>query len=310
MPLPAPARHPERHSRFLENRGRQVVLEAVRFDLEGVIQNALFMVRKGRKPGLELLLDYRPVPALRHLVGDQLRLGQVLINLLSNAVKFTEHGHVRLRVGAVQNDDSTATVSFHVEDTGIGMTAEQLGRLFAEFSQADGSTTRKYGGTGLGLAISKRLVGAMNGDLQVGSTFGQGSVFHFAVRMPLAAGEITQIRPLASRWRDGVPWWSTTTRRPGKAWSTCCRRWAAPACSAWPTGPRCWPWRLPGMAARKTMTCWSRLVAARHERWRTDHPPAGGGACPARDDRRFGGDAALLRQENIPPGVADVVQKP
>jgi two-component system sensor histidine kinase/response regulator len=74
----------------------KVVLEAVRFDLEAVIQNALFMVQeKAENRGLELLLDYRPVPALRYLVGDQLRLGQVLINLLSNAVKFTEHGHVR-----------------------------------------------------------------------------------------------------------------------------------------------------------------------------------------------------------------------
>ena len=130
---------------------------------------------KAENRGLELLLDYRPVPALRYLVGDQLRLGQVLINLLSNAVKFTEHGHVRLRVGAVQNDDSTATVSFQVEDTGIGMTAEQLGRLFTEFSQADGSTTRKYGGTGLGLAVVKAVARAHQGDVQLRSRPGRGT---------------------------------------------------------------------------------------------------------------------------------------
>ena len=291
----------------------KVVLEAVRFDLEAVIQNALFMVQeKAENRGLELLLDYRPVPALRYLVGDQLRLGQVLINLLSNAVKFTEHGHVRLRVGAVQNDDSTATVSFHVEDTGIGMTAEQLGRLFTEFSQADGSTTRKYGGTGLGLAISKRLVGAMKGDLQVGSTFGQGSVFHFAVRMPLAAGEITPDpasgEPLAG-WRamvvddypparqsmvdllSGMGCASVLGLADG---AETLAMLAAGDGSAQDHDLLVIDWSLPDMNGGELI---AHLLAAGH-------------ALPGVIVVVSAGDDALLRQESIPPGVADVVQKP
>jgi len=164
----------------------KVALEAVRFDLEEVLQNAMFMVQeKAEDKGLELILDFQPSPSLRYLVGDPLRLGQVLINLLSNAVKFTERGHVCLRVVETSGDASTAIVAFHIEDTGIGMTSEQLGRLFGEFTQADGSTTRKYGGTGLGLAISRRLVLAMSGDLQVESTFGTGSTFRFNVQMPV-----------------------------------------------------------------------------------------------------------------------------
>lgn len=169
----------------------KVALEAVRFDLEEVVQNALFMVQaKAEEKGLELILDFQPSPALRCLVGDPLRLGQVLINLLSNAVKFTEHGHVCLRVIQTTNESSRAIVAFCVEDTGIGMTSEQQGRLFGEFTQADGSTTRKYGGTGLGLAISRRLVLAMSGDLQVESTFGVGSSFRFTVEVPVVPDEI------------------------------------------------------------------------------------------------------------------------
>jgi len=171
----------------------KVSLESAVFDLEAVIQNALFMVQeKVESKGLELILDFQPADSLRHLIGDQLRLGQVLINLLSNAAKFTEQGYVRLQVLAVERGDATMTVSFRVEDSGIGMAPEQMARLFSEFSQADGSTTRKYGGTGLGLAISKRLVAAMGGDLQAESAVGRGSVFHFSVELPVgldAAGD-------------------------------------------------------------------------------------------------------------------------
>lgn len=168
----------------------KVALEAVRFDLEEIVQNALFMVQeKAEEKGLELILDFQPSPALRCLVGDPLRLGQVLINLLSNAVKFTERGHVRLRVVETTHDASRAIVEFRVEDTGIGMTPEQQGRLFGEFTQADGSTTRKYGGTGLGLAISRRLVVAMSGDLQVESSFGVGSTFRFTVEVPVVSDD-------------------------------------------------------------------------------------------------------------------------
>jgi len=289
----------------------KVVLEAVRFDLEGVIQNALFMVQeKAENRGLELLLDYRPVPALRYLVGDQLRLGQVLINLLSNAVKFTEQGHVRLRVITVQGDDSFVTVSCHVEDTGIGMTPEQVGRLFTEFSQADGSTTRKYGGTGLGLAISKRLVAAMKGDLLVDSSVGQGSVFHFSVRMPLAAGEAVPSpapgEPLAGRRALVVDDYAPARQ-------SMIDLLAAMGCASvvgladgnemlalFAAGGTqehdllVLDWSLPDMTGGELI---SRLLAAGH-------------VLPEVTIVVSASDPALLRQENIPPGVADVVQKP
>jgi len=167
----------------------KVALEAVPFDLEQVVQNALFMVQqKAEGKRIELIVDFPPTRNLHHLVGDPLRLGQILINLLSNAVKFTEAGHVRLSVRQEVSDGETSTIAFRVEDTGIGMTPEQVGRLFQEFSQADGATTRKYGGTGLGLAISKRLLSAMNSEILVESAVNRGSVFHFSVQLPLATG--------------------------------------------------------------------------------------------------------------------------
>jgi signal transduction histidine kinase/DNA-binding response OmpR family regulator/HPt (histidine-containing phosphotransfer) domain-containing protein len=165
----------------------KVVLEATPFELEPVVQNAVFMVQqRAEAKRIELILDFRPC---RHaLVGDPLRLGQVLINLLTNAVKFTERGHVRLGIREFACDDAVASLTFRIEDTGIGMTPEQVARLFQEFTQADGSTTRKYGGTGLGLSISKHLVEAMGGEIGVESTEGQGSVFQFTVHLPVAPG--------------------------------------------------------------------------------------------------------------------------
>jgi len=109
--------------------------------------------------------------------SDPMRVRQILLNLLSNACKFTDHGEVRLDVARAGQD-----VVFAVRDTGIGMNEEQLGRVFEEFSQADSSTTRKYGGTGLGLAISRRLARMMGGDIDVESTPGEGTVF--ALRLP------------------------------------------------------------------------------------------------------------------------------
>ncbi|MBI2276762.1 MAG: response regulator [Dechloromonas sp.] len=165
----------------------KVALEATPFELEPVVQNALFMVQqRAEAKRVELILDFRPCQ--QALVGDPLRLGQVLINLLTNAVKFTESGHVRLGIREIACDAAMATLNFRIEDTGIGMTPEQVARLFQEFTQGDGSTTRKYGGTGLGLSISKHLVEAMGGEIGVESAPGRGSVFHFTVRLPVAAG--------------------------------------------------------------------------------------------------------------------------
>ena len=116
----------------------------------------------------------------RVLVGDPLRLGQVLVNLVNNAVKFTEQGEIVVRIEATSVSDDDVTLQVSVRDTGIGMNEEQRGRLFQSFSQADTSTTRKYGGTGLGLAISKQLVEMMGGDIRVESEPGVGSTFVFS----------------------------------------------------------------------------------------------------------------------------------
>ena len=115
------------------------------------------------------------------LNGDALRLEQILTNLASNGVKFTLSGSVDVFVGQEQNDAAGIVLEFAVKDTGIGMTAEQIARLFRPFTQADNSTTRKYGGSGLGLTISKRLVQMMGGDMQVESVPGLGSTFRFTV---------------------------------------------------------------------------------------------------------------------------------
>jgi PAS domain S-box-containing protein len=155
-------------------------MESVPFSLDAVLDNvaSLITVKAQEKEGIEVLFRADPaVPAA--LVGDPLRLGQVLINLVSNAVKFTEAGEIVVATELVQADAESARVRFSVKDTGIGMTAEQMTNLFESFSQADTSTTRKYGGTGLGLAISRRLVGMMGGEIHAESNPGAGSEFSF-----------------------------------------------------------------------------------------------------------------------------------
>ncbi|MFD0678916.1 MULTISPECIES: response regulator [unclassified Paenibacillus] len=122
------------------------------------------------------------------LIGDPLRLEQVLLNLCNNAVKFTEKGFVKVKVDVVKKKGSSVNVRFSVEDTGIGISAEQMDSLFKPFTQADGSTSRKYGGTGLGLVIASRLIKLMDSNLEVHSELGQGSVFSFTVPMMLPAG--------------------------------------------------------------------------------------------------------------------------
>ncbi len=118
-----------------------------------------------------------PPEVPRSLVGDPLRLGQVLINLANNAVKFTESGEIVVSTEVVSRDQDRVTLKFAVRDTGIGLTPEQIGRLFQAFSQADTSTTRKYGGTGLGLTISKRLVELMGGEIWVESSPARAAPF-------------------------------------------------------------------------------------------------------------------------------------
>jgi signal transduction histidine kinase/CheY-like chemotaxis protein len=158
-------------------------LESTEFELDDVLDNMLSLVGlKAEEKGLELLLNIAPdVP--RHLVGDPLRLSQVLVNLGNNAVKFTETGEIVVSVALQDPLSETASLQFSVRDTGIGMTQEQQSRLFQAFSQADASTTRQYGGTGLGLTICKRLVELMEGEIGMHSEAGEGSEFSFTVQL-------------------------------------------------------------------------------------------------------------------------------
>ena len=165
----------------------KMTMEAVDFRLEDVMDNLANLVgMKAEDKGLELLFSTAPdVPT--SLVGDSLRLGQVLINLGNNAVKFTEKGEIVVGVEKVAEDAEEVELHFWVRDSGIGMSSEQRGKMFQSFSQADTSTTRKYGGTGLGLAISKNLVEKMGGRIWVDSEPGKGSTFHFRARFGLQA---------------------------------------------------------------------------------------------------------------------------
>ena len=160
-------------------------IESIAFSLTDVMDNLASLVGlKAEEQGLELVFVEPPgLPTA--LVGDPSRLGQVLLNLGNNAVKFTEHGEVVVAVDVVERDDTSARLRFEVRDTGIGMSLEQQQRLFQPFSQADASTSRRYGGTGLGLAISRHLVRLMGGELDVDSTLGGGSRFHFSLRFGL-----------------------------------------------------------------------------------------------------------------------------
>jgi two-component system sensor histidine kinase/response regulator len=170
---------------FSKIEANKVELEIIPFRLEDVLENFANMVGlRAEDKGLELLYSAgSELPTA--LLGDPLRLGQVLINLGNNAVKFTEHGEVVVGVECRQRGDAQAELHFWVRDTGIGMNEEQRARMFQSFSQADSSTTRKYGGTGLGLAISKKLVEMMHGRIWVESQLGQGSTFHFTVTLGL-----------------------------------------------------------------------------------------------------------------------------
>ncbi|GAB3266600.1 ATP-binding protein [Chitinimonas naiadis] len=156
-------------------------IESVDFDLDEVLANVVAITGgRAEEQGLRYLVNV-PASVPRNLKGDPLRLGQVLINLLNNAVKFTEQGEVTLSARLEQDGESDLTLAFEVRDSGIGMSSEQAGRLFQAFTQADGSTTRKFGGTGLGLTISRRLVEMMGGQISVQSTLGEGSCFQFTV---------------------------------------------------------------------------------------------------------------------------------
>lgn len=161
----------------------KLVLESIDFDLVALTEEVADLVSwKAREKGLAVMTFIDPAIGLL-LEGDPGRLRQVLLNLAGNAVKFTEVGEVFIRATLLEKDEKQAHIRFEIKDTGIGLSKEARNSLFQPFTQADGSTTRKYGGTGLGLSISKRLVELMGGEIGVESTTGEGSVFYFTVRL-------------------------------------------------------------------------------------------------------------------------------
>ena len=165
----------------------RLTIEHSPFDLDEILDNIrnLFADRAKEKN-----LDFKMAVASdvpRNLVGDTLRLQQVLINLLGNAIKFTERGQVTLSITVQQLDPSQARLLFCVTDTGIGMSDDDREKLFQPFSQVDGSITRRFGGTGLGLAISQNLLQLMGSEFSVTSTPGQGSAFSFELVLGLSS---------------------------------------------------------------------------------------------------------------------------
>jgi two-component system, sensor histidine kinase and response regulator len=170
-------------------------LETVPFDLHSIMEGLLALSgAEARKRGLRLHFDVSPrLPAT--MVGDPVRLRQVLMNLLSNAIKFTESGSVTVEISLCEEEEATHKLRFAVRDTGMGISDDDLAHIFAAFEQADSSTTRRFGGTGLGLAISRDVVALMGGELCVESELGVGSTFSFVLDMPLPVPDAHEEAP-------------------------------------------------------------------------------------------------------------------
>jgi PAS domain S-box-containing protein len=170
-------------------------LDSIDFPLRDSLGDTMkTLALRAHKKGLELACSVAPdVPD--HVIGDPGRLRQLIVNLVGNAIKFTEKGEVVVRVEKTNGSQEEATLHFNVRDTGIGIPGDKHQAIFSPFVQADGSTTRKYGGTGLGLAISARLVELMGGRIWVESEPGQGSTFHFIIRLALPNGPPEPIMP-------------------------------------------------------------------------------------------------------------------
>ena len=162
-------------------------LETIPFSFSTTVGDALKLLSvTASQKGLELIIDL-PAGVPDHVVGDPVRVKQILTNLVGNAIKFTEQGHVLVSIAEEARGASDVTLHVRVVDTGIGIPPEQQARIFESFSQADGSMTRRFGGTGLGLAISSTLVQMMNGRIWVESEPGAGSTFHFVIVLGLAS---------------------------------------------------------------------------------------------------------------------------
>ncbi len=164
----------------------RIDFEAMPFSMAALMDNTASIVdARVRAKGLALRTLVGPLPPA--LVGDQIRIRQVLLNLITNAIKFTDTGFIEVAVRCLESDGGSATIECAVRDTGIGIAPDKLATIFEEFTQADASINRRFGGTGLGLAISKRLVEQMAGEIGVSSVPGKGTTFTFRVSLPLAA---------------------------------------------------------------------------------------------------------------------------
>ncbi|CUS48646.1 MAG: Signal transduction histidine kinase [Idiomarinaceae bacterium HL-53] len=170
---------------FSKIEANKLTIERIPFDLDEVLGTLADMFAyKAYDKDLEFIINL-PANIPTMLVGDPMRLSQVLINLVSNAIKFTEEGEISVTCTLLEQTDAQIFIRISVSDTGIGMSEEQRANLFQAFTQADSSTTRKFGGTGLGLTISRRLITLMNGDMGVTSSLGQGSTFYVELALPI-----------------------------------------------------------------------------------------------------------------------------
>ena len=168
----------------------QVEIESIPFNLQDLVEDTCkIMAFRAHEKGLELICRTSP-QVNNYLIGDPMRLRQILINIIGNAVKFTHEGEVSLVVQPVPDSDDPGAIMFIIRDTGIGIAPNKLNLIFESFAQADNSTTREYGGTGLGLPISQRLVELMGGNIRVESEIGRGSTFYLTIK--LAVGEVIE----------------------------------------------------------------------------------------------------------------------
>jgi two-component system, sensor histidine kinase len=178
----------------------QIQLEKINFNLNEIFNTILKLLKlKADEKGIVLMADIaKDIP--KTLFGDPLRLNQIIINLVNNAIKFTEKGSVKISVEILNKDSESIELLFKVIDTGIGISAEGMNKLFKEFSQTDSSTTRKYGGTGLGLSICKNLITILNGEIGVESELNEGSEFWFKLKYGYSENDTEEIRK-----DDGIP---------------------------------------------------------------------------------------------------------
>lgn len=178
-------------------------LEKIDFSLRDMVTQVKdTLTHKADEKGLQLILDI-PKEVTDVVIGDPFRINQVLINIGGNAIKFTERGSVQIELRQVHQDDTNVSIRFAVIDTGIGIPADKVGKLFGDFAQINASDTRKYGGTGLGLSISRQLIELHGGKIEVESVLGSGTTFHFTITYPIGSPAKLEARVAEEKQADG-----------------------------------------------------------------------------------------------------------